>query len=103
MICCDSWNIWYYGECIQITEEEAELLENFTVILVKNTSISTAGTGVTLGLLMSIKDITMMLPNRICSHFICEGDGREIFCCGCTILPNSRYSSITKNVFFIPS
>lgn len=29
MICCDGCNTWYHGPCINITEEEAELLEKF--------------------------------------------------------------------------
>ena len=41
-------------------------LKYFTVILVNNTTISAAGSGVTLGLLMSIKDIMLLLSDIIC-------------------------------------
>ena len=40
--------------------------KNFTVILINNTNINAAGSGVTLVLLMSINDTILLLSNIIC-------------------------------------
>ena len=50
----------------KLQKKKQRSLKILTVILVNNTSIRAASTGVTLGLLMSIKDIMLLLSKIIC-------------------------------------
>lgn len=35
MICCDQCGQWYHGNCVNVTEDEAQVIENFVCIACK--------------------------------------------------------------------